>query len=148
MENLWTRINDKLPQYFERLEGKYKLEFVKISDLKTAIVGKQFALIIAIGRFNVDVFFAYKKNNDIEILQCGNFLAEKYSSEDRQNLLTGEGAENIIVNNLKVISSGLYSKWGKLLRGDLAWIDDYKKSKWYSHGNFTVEETELLWKLI
>ena len=81
-------------------------------------------------------------------MQCGNFFAEKYTYEDRQNLLEGEVAENIILNNLKVIASGLESKWETLLQGDLNWIEDFRKSKWYSTANLTQDENNVLWKLI
>lgn len=148
MENLWAEINERVPQYFEFISKKYKFNFVKISTLKTAIVGNKFAIIISIGRFNVDVFYATIIDGKREVLQCGNFLAEKYTYEDRQNLLVGEGAESIILNNLKVIASGLESKWGALLQGDLNWIEDFRKSKWYSVASLTQDECNVLWELI
>lgn len=148
MENLWTKINESVPQYFEIMAHKYGLYFVKISDLKTAIVGNKFAIIISIGRFDVDVIYATKIEGKKEVLRCGNFLAEKYTFADRQNLLEPEGAKNIVLNNLKVIASGLESKWVSLLQGDVKWIDDFRKSKWYSVANLTPNEDKKLWELI
>lgn len=148
MKNLWTEINERIPEYFGFFSQKYGLEFVKLSALKTAIVGNKFAIIISVGRFSVDVLYATRIEGRREVLQCGNFLAEKYSDEDRQNLLKSKGAENIILNNLKIIASGLDSKWGTLLRGEIIWIKDYRKSKWYSIVNLTQEENEVLWRLI
>lgn len=121
---------------------------MKISALKTATVGNKFAIIISIGRFDVDVFYATRIDNKREIFNIGNFLAEKYTFEDRQKLLEGEGAEIIILNNLKVIASGLDSKWGDLLQGDLKWIEDFRKSKWYSVASLTQDESKVLWELI
>lgn len=148
MENLWTKINESVPQYFDFVSQKFELNFLKISALKTAIIGNKFAIIISIRRFDVDVFYATRIDGKKEVLQCGNFLAEKYTYEDRQNLLEGEGAENIILNNLKVIANGLNSKWGELLQGDLSWIEDFKESKWYSVASLTQDESKELWKLI
>lgn len=148
MENLWTKINDKIPQYFEFISRKYKLGFTKISDLKTAIVGDKFAIIISIGRFHVDVFYAARIDDERKILHCGNFLAEKYTDEDRQGLLKQEGAENIVLNDLRIIASGLENKWAEILRGETNWIEDYKKSKWYSVVYLTQEEENILWSLI
>lgn len=148
MENLWTKINDKVPQYFESISRKYELRFSKISDLKTAIVGNRFAIIIAIGRFDVDVFYAARIDDKREVLHCGNFLAEKYTDEDRQGLSGKEGAENIVLDDLKVIASGLENKWEALLQGDTKWIEDFRDSKWYSVTCLTQKEEDILWKLI
>ncbi|MDE7063215.1 MAG: hypothetical protein K2O73_08230 [Lachnospiraceae bacterium] len=148
MENLWTKISNRVPQYFESVSRKYELSFAKISELKTAIVGNKFAIIISIGRFDVDVFYATKVDDKKEVLQCGNFLAERYTDEDRQGLLEGEGAENIVLNNLKVIASGIENKWAEILRGETKWIENFRDSKWYSTVRLTQEEENVLWKLI
>lgn len=44
-----TPDNKRVPHYFESISQKYELQFVKISDLKTAIVGNKFAIIISKG---------------------------------------------------------------------------------------------------
>lgn len=148
MENIWTRANDKVPQYFEFIAQRYDFKFIKISSLKTAIIGNKFAIIIAIERFYVDVYYAIRIEDKKEIFHCGSFLAEKYSSEDRKNLLTEDGAENLILNNLKVIASGLVSKWEMLLLGDINWLDEFRKSKWYSTVDFSYDECNILWMFI
>lgn len=81
-------------------------------------------------------------------MRCGSFLAEKYSDEDRKDLLQEKNAEDIISNYLIVIANGMKSKWDNLLRGDINWIEDFKKSKWYSHASLSHDESTVLWKLI
>ena len=36
MENIWTKINERVPQYFEFMSQKYTCNFVKISALKNS----------------------------------------------------------------------------------------------------------------
>ena len=148
MENLWTKINDNVPIYFETISKEYKLNAIKISDLKTAFLGKKFAIIVSIGRFDVDILYASVIDGEKQILRCGNFLAEKYTDEDRKYLQQERNAEIIITNYLVVIANGMKSKWDNLLRGDTNWIEDFRKSKWYSHASLSHEESMVLWKLI
>ena len=148
MENLWTKINDNVPIYFEEISQEYKLNTVKISDLKTAFLGNKFAIIISIGRFDVDVFYASVIDDKQQILSCGNFLAEKYTDEDRKYLQQESNAETIITNYLIVIANGMKSKWDNLLRGETKWIEDFKKSKWYSHASLSHDESTVLWEMI
>lgn len=148
MQDIWVRMNENIPKYFGLISQKYNLRIVKISSTKTAIVGSKFAIIILIGKFTVDVYYATRIGSSKEILNCGSFLAEKYSLENRQDLLKNDEAESIIINELKVISSGLVSKWETILLGDLNWIAEFKNSRWYSKAYLTQDESEILWKLI
>lgn len=134
MENIWTKINDEIPTYIKSLCEKYKLLCIKISPLKTAIVGRGFALIIAIDRFDTDIFYVYKEGKNMILYSCGNYFAEKYNQEDRVNLLSGSGADILVRNDIIVTTNGLISKWGDVLEGKREWIDKYKKSSRYSVG--------------
>jgi hypothetical protein len=134
MENIWTKINDEIPIYMKYLCEKYNLFCAKICPLKTAIVGKGFALIITIDRFDTDVFYVYKEGKDTILFSCGNYFAEKYNEEDRVNLLCGSGADILVRNDIIVTTNGLISKWGDVLEGKREWIDKYKKSSRYSVG--------------
>lgn len=144
MENIWTKINNDTPQYMKLICENYNLFCMKISPLKTALVGKNYALIIAIDRFDVDVSYWNRRDGKNELYFCNNFFAEKYNAEDRKNLLEGNGSEIIVRNNLIVIASGLASKWSNVLAGDLNWLDDYKNSRWYESGKLTLEEESIL----
>ena len=64
MNNIWTRINDDVAMYMKSICEKYKLVCIKISPLKTALVGEGFALIIAIDRFDATVSYLH---NDSEL---------------------------------------------------------------------------------
>lgn len=144
MENIWTKINDEMPTYVKSLCEKYKLFCVKISPLKTAIVGKEFALIITIDRFDTDVFYVYKEGKNMILYSCGNYFAEKYNEEDRVNLLCGSGADILVRNDIIVTTNGLISKWGDVLEGKREWIDKYKKSSRYSVGRLADAEVKKL----
>ena len=52
MDNLWTNINDNIPMYMNKICKEYNLVCVKISPLKTAMIGDEFAIMIAIDRFD------------------------------------------------------------------------------------------------
>ena len=46
MDNLWTNINDHIPMYMNIICKEYNLVCVKISPLKTAMIGDEFAIIM------------------------------------------------------------------------------------------------------
>ena len=85
MDNLWTNINDNIPMYMNEICKEHKLECVKISPLKTAMVGEGFAIMIAIDRFDIEIYYLYKKDRDIVKYSCGSFFAQAYDSHDREN---------------------------------------------------------------
>lgn len=110
------------------------------------MVKSEFALIISVDRFSADVSYLIreKEDNNLKLLPCGNFFAEKFTSEDRRNLLQGDTAENMVINNLIVINNGLKNKWSDVLEGNVSWIADYEKSKWYERVSLNLEEENLL----
>jgi len=141
MENIWSKINDDIPLYMENICKKYKLVCVKISPIKTALVGKDFALIIAIDRFYAVVsYLQHMYGKDIKVYLCDSYFAEKYDAKDRVNLLSGEGAEYMVRNNIIIIANGLLNKWANVLEGEIDWIEDYKKSKWFSEQKISLRE--------
>jgi hypothetical protein len=144
MENNWTKINDDISKYMDKINEQYKMKYVKISQLKTAIIGKGFALIIAIDRFDASVSYLSKSDDKIMILLCDNYFAERYDENDRNGLLLGSGAEVSVINNLKIIDSGLSNKWREVLNGETDWLDNYNKSKWYAVGRLTPDEMKII----
>lgn len=140
MENVWVKINNDVPKYMKDVCDKYNLFCVKVSSLKTALVGEKFALVIAIDRFYATVSYLYMEGKNIKKYSCGNYFAEKYDNDDRINLLAGEGAENIVRNNLIIIANGLSNKWRNVLEGERGWLEDYEKSKWFSVERLLPEE--------
>ena len=141
MNNIWTRINDDVAMYMKSICEKYKLVCIKISPLKTALVGEGFALIITIDRFDATVSYLHN-DSELQVYLCDNYFAEKYDANDRINLLNGEGADIIVRNNIIVISNGLTSKWENVLRGETGWIENYKKSKWFSTEKLSPKEIQ------
>lgn len=140
MDNLWTNINDNIPMYMNEICKKHKLECVKISPLKTAMVGDGFAIMIAIDRFDIEIYYLYQNDRDMVKYICGSFFAQAYDSQDRENLLSGEGADIYIKNCLLITAKGLDSKWENVLEGDTKWIEKYKSSSRYAKENITADE--------
>lgn len=91
MENTWTKINDDVPFYMEDICRNHNLVCVKISDLQTALVGKDFAIVIGIDRFYAEVSYWHKQGRRIKEYACGNYFAERYDANDRVCLLEEEG---------------------------------------------------------
>lgn len=140
MDNLWSDINDNIPMYMNDLCIKYNLKCVKISPLKTAMIGAGFAILIGIDRFDIEMYYIYKKNKNIVKHPCGDYFAQAYDSKDRDDLLNGEGAEIYLINSLKIIAKGLLSKWDDVLKGDIKWLEKYKNSSRYAKINMTADE--------
>lgn len=140
MDNLWTNINDNIPMYMNKICKEHKLECVKISPLKTAMVGERFAIMIAIDRFDIEIYYLYKKGRDIVKYSCGSFFAQAYDGHDRENLLSGEGADIYIRNCILIAAKGLADKWENVLEGDTMWLEKYKSSSRYAKENLTADE--------
>lgn len=146
--NIWETLNDRIPDFFGNFQNDFGISFIKITDISTAMIGSGFAIIIKIDRFYIDVIYVMKNNNVIEAYQCGSFFAEKYDENDRKKVIVGQGAEVFIINELNVLSDGLYSKWKNVLNGDKKWIEEYKISKWFSKVRLLENERRRLYNLI
>ena len=116
-------------EIFSDIVKKYGLKEKTIRENVKAFVSSNYVLIIAIGHFEVDVWYSTKDELPV-IYDCSNFFAEAF--DDRDGLEKAEDAKTIIKNELTVISKGLVSKWNNVLEGDTQWIEIYKKSLWYS----------------
>lgn len=142
MDNLWTNINDTIPMYMNEICKEHNLACVKVSPLKTAMIGDGFAIMIAIDRFDIEIYYLYKKDRDMVKYPCGSFFAQAYDSQDRENLLSGEGADIYIKNSLLIVAKGLASKWKNVLEGDTKWLEKYRSSSRYAKENLTADERE------
>ena len=118
-------------EIFSDIVKKYGLKEKTIRENVKAFVSSNYVLIIAIGHFEVDVWYSTKDELP-GIYDCSNFFAEAYDDSDREGLEKAEDAKTIIKNEFTVISKGLVSKWNNVLEGDTQWIETYKKTLWYS----------------
>lgn len=143
MDNLWTNINDNIPMYMNKICKEYNLVCVKISPLKTAMIGDEFAIMIAIDRFDIEIYYLYKRDPDMGKYPCGSFFSQAYDSQDREDLLSGEGADIYIKNCLLIVARGLASKWENVLKGDTKWLEKYRSSSRYAKENLTADEKEV-----
>lgn len=144
MDNLWTKINDEIPIYMAKLCYEHNLKCVKVSDIKTAIVGKDFSILIAIDRFDIELYYLYKNGDNIIKHPCGSYFAQAYDSKDREDLLNGEGADVYVRNCIMITAHGLASKWKDVLEGDKKWLDKYKSSSRYAIERLTSDEIDAL----
>lgn len=126
--------------YMNEICKKHKLKCVKISPLKTAMVGDGFAIMIAIDRFDIEIYYLYQKECNMVKYICGSYFAQAYDSQDRENLLSGEGADICIKNCLLIAAKGLASKWENVLEGDTKWLGKYKSSSRHAKENITDDE--------
>ena len=110
------------------------------------MVGDGFAIMIAIDRFDIEIYYLYKKERDVVKYPCGSFFAQAYDSQDRENLLSGEGSYIYIKNCLLITAKGLASKWKNVLAGDTKWLEKYKSSSRYAKENLTADEREVFEK--
>lgn len=141
-QDIWTKINDDIPLYTKDICEKYKLFCTKISSIRTALIGKKFALIVGVDRFYATIGYLYMDGSKINVYSCGNYFAEKYDANDRINLLNGEGADIYVRNDIIISVNGLLNKWGNVLKGETDWIENYKKSAWFSVKRLLPEEIE------
>lgn len=144
MNDLWEELNDNVPSYLETIINNYQLKVVKLNHIKTALVNKNYALIISMDRFHVDVDYLTMEDGKKMIkYNISNFLAEKYDEKDRTNLVEGNTAREIIINNLIIINQGLQNKWETILLGGKEWIIKFKQSKWFSEEAIQDDEKKL-----
>lgn len=143
-DNLWTKINDDIPIYMEKLCYKHNLKCVKVSDLTTAMVGGDFSILIGVDRFDIELDYLYKKGDKIIKHPCGNYFAQAHDSKDREDLLSGEGADVYVRNCLTITAHGLSSQWKDVLEGDKKWLDEYQSSSCYAVEKLTSDEIDAL----
>ena len=67
---------------------------------------------------------------------------------DRTNLVEENTAEDLVINNLTIINSGLQNKWSKVLHGDIEWLNDFKHSKWFNESRLSQSEKDIISKHI
>ena len=141
MSDLWEELNNSVPSYLETLIINHQLQVVKLNSIKTALVSKEYALIISMDRFYVDVdYITVDDRKKMVKYPISNFLAEKYDEKDRVDLIKENTAREIIINNLIVINQGLQNKWRTILLGEKDWIIRFKQSKWFSELDIQDDE--------
>lgn len=149
MNDIWTELNKQVPVYLNEVIMKYSLKVVSLGFVRTALVNTQYAIIISLERFSVDMDFIHKDHNGkLVCFGIGNFLPERFDENDRKNLIKGTDISSIIFNNLIVINNGLLNKCGDVLSGSLEWINDFAKSKWYNEKKVTLNDAKILSKFI
>ena len=146
MGDIYSEMNDLVPQYMEKLCTKYKMKCQRISDLETAMYNEKCCLVIGVDRFDAGVEVVVREDGMTKEYSCRNYFAKKYDATDRVNLITDPNdMTKDIKNCLIIMANGLDSKWGAVLEGDMSWFEDYKQSKWYFESKCFVEErNELL----
>ena len=148
MGDIWENINNDMPKHMNKIYEKYNLKFVKLSHVRTAMLGDDFAIVIGIGRFDAAIWYVYREKERLVVLDFDRYITNKYDSEDRKGLIDGKGARIQVINYLIVIQRGLLSKWSNILEGDKEWIKDYKKSNYYYQRELQEKDRCILEKYI
>lgn len=138
-------INLDLKKYLPRINSEFDLKFVWLSTNLTAIVGKNFALIIALDHFYADLWYAIRIKNEIVILDCDTYLSMRFDKDDIKGPFLEENVAGAsIINDLKIIDNGIPNKWADLLNGDTEWLKDLKKSGQYNKIRLVKDEMDIL----
>ena len=148
MGDIWENINNDMPKHMNKIYEKYNLKFVKLSPISTAMVGDDFAIIIGLDRFDALISYVYREKNKLIEFEFDRYIAMEYDSDDRKDLIEGDGARTHVTNSLIVIQAGLLSKWSNILEGDKEWIKDYKKSNYYYQRELREGNRKILEKYI
>lgn len=149
MNNIWIELNNEIPKYAKEISKKYNLKIMGINDLKTALIGFDFIILLSIDKFSASVSYIHRdEKGELWLYSCDNFLAEKYDNKDRVGLLKEDGVKEIIINELIIIINGLQNKWEDVLKGNRDWLVDFKKSKWYNISKLENKEKEIINKYI
>ena len=149
MGDIWTTINGEVPLYMRELCKKYNPACRKISDLETALYNDQCCLIILIDRVNADIHYIIREKGKLHEYPCRNHFARKFDQEDRNGIITKPTAKSDGVrNDLIVFSQGLDHKWSNVLEGDRKWLEEYKRSAYYSDIRIRDEKREILESIV
>ena len=98
MNDIWTELNKQIPVYLNEVITKYSLKVVSLGLVRTALVNTQYAIIISLDRFSVDMDFIHKDyNGKLVCFGIGNFLSERFDEKDRKNLIIGTDISSIII---------------------------------------------------
>lgn len=120
-----------LSENFAEIVKKYNLKEKKISENEMAYISSNYVFIVTIEPLGINI--SYSTKTDLPyIYYCDNFLSEAFDDNDRVGIQYGDDANTRIKNEILIASRGLVSKWENILKGDTKWLEDFKKSFWYS----------------
>ncbi len=130
-----------LSENFAEIVKTYNLKEKKIRNNVMAYISSNYVLMVTIEHFGITLSYSTKEDLP-NMYYCNNFLAEAFDDNDRVGIQLGDDANTRIKNDILVTSRGLVSKWENILKGDTKWLEDYKKSRWYSmHPQPRIDKT-------
>ncbi|MBO7450320.1 MAG: DUF3592 domain-containing protein [Clostridiales bacterium] len=141
--DMWSDITvNEIPKYLGELAKKYNMHFKLIYDIDMAMFNDKCCLIFGIdNRDGVIMRMVIFENGRRVEYQVNNFLVSKFDSDDREGIdPEWNHLSQKIKDELIIIARGLDSKWSDLLKGDMGWFEDYKKSVWFHDINIHLEE--------
>lgn len=115
---------------FDVIIKKYNYKVIIINNQEIALIGKEFAISIAVSLEGATINYI-TPNEKGELIEYWftNFISNKFDSNDRKNYGNPKNNDERINSELKVIVSGLLMHWDSMLNGDKSWISeciDYK----------------------
>ncbi|MBO4767203.1 MAG: hypothetical protein J5532_07885 [Lachnospiraceae bacterium] len=140
--DLWTELNvHAIPEYLGGLAAKYNMRFKVICSIQTAMYNDKCCLIFGIDRCDGVILSTTMRENGERIeYPINNFIVSKFDASDRVGIVPKfDTMSDKIKAELTIFARGLDSKWSNLLRGDMRWFEDYKKSGWYYKEHYYIE---------
>lgn len=146
---LYEDIAGLIPHIFEDYIELFNVRIERTGPESTSIIGKNYALIFSMERQYPRVMYARRYNDHyLTGFFCDNYFAEKYTDEDRQDLIPKDQDYASIFNELYIIHSGLKTKWSNVLNGDDKWMEGYRKSRWFARYDLKYAENSVISRYI
>lgn len=132
--DIWSEIvTSVVPEYMKDLADKYNMHFKVISCTENAMFNDKCCIIFAIdNRDGVIMGTTLLENGRRVEYILNGFLIKAFDASDREGISTEwRPVTEQIRDQLTVAARGLDSKWSGLLKGDMSWFEDFKKTAFY-----------------
>ncbi|WIW70883.1 hypothetical protein [Anaerosinus gibii] len=111
---------------FKGIIEKYAMKCEFLDENQFAIIGKEFALIFTIHLGRVFVRYIMPgKGGELEVYNFDLFITEKFGDDDRAGIQKATTPEEMVLNEITVLTRGLINHWNDLLEGKKNWIEEY-----------------------
>lgn len=113
---------------FNSIINEYHLKYVDILNDTIALIGRKYALVVTIHLDNMYVQYVFRNEENNYIgYNVSSYFVSKFDSDDRRGIDAPNNVEETLVAIFNIWSRGLPRHWSNMLKGDLAWLQDYEK---------------------
>lgn len=141
--DMWSDITvNEIPKYLVELAEKYNMHFKLVYDIEMAMFNEKCCLIIGIDRRDGVILTATFLEDGRRVeYEVDQYFVSKFDASDREGIdFTWNHISQKIGNELTVIARGLDSKWSDFLKGDMSWLEGFKRSCWCHERHCYLEE--------